>query len=242
MAESRLQELSKLGQSVWIDYLSRRLVREGELEELMREHAVVGVTSNPTIFQKAIAEGDAYDEQLREVLTEEEDPKEIFLRLAVKDVQDACDLLRAVWDEGSGKDGYVSIEVDPNLASDTDATIAEAQRLHELVDRPNCFVKIPATEAGVPAIEEMIARGRSINVTLIFSLERYAEVVEAYLRGLERLRDSGGDLAKVISVASFFVSRVDTEADKRLEAIGTEEALGVRGQLAIANAKLAYQH
>ena len=137
MAESRLQELSKLGQSVWIDYLSRRLVREGELEELMREHAVVGVTSNPTIFQKAIAEGDAYDEQLREVLAEEEDPKEIFLRLAVKDVQDACDLLRAVWDEGSGKDGYVSIEVDPNLASDTDATIAEAQYSPQLaVDLP----------------------------------------------------------------------------------------------------------
>ena len=187
MAESRLQELSKLGQSVWIDYLSRRLVREGELEELMREHAVVGVTSNPTIFQKAIAEGDAYDEQLREVLAEEKDPKEIFLRLAVKDVQDACDLLRSVWDQGSGKDGYVSIEVDPNLASDTDATIAEAQRLHELVDRPNCFVKIPATEAGVPAIEEMIARGRRINVTLIFSLQRHEEVMEA-CRASSRLR------------------------------------------------------
>jgi len=239
MAESRLQELSKLGQSVWIDYLSRRLVREGELEELMREHAVVGVTSNPTIFQKAIAEGDAYDEQLREVLAEEEDPKEIFLRLAVKDVRDACDLLRAVWDEGSGKDGYVSIEVDPNLASDTDATIAEAQRLHELVDRPNCFVKIPATEAGVPAIEEMIARGRRINVTLIFSLQRYAEVVEAYLRGLERLVESGGDATQVASVASFFVSRVDTEADRRLDEAGAPEDL--KGKLAVANAKLAYQ-
>jgi len=239
MAESRLQELSKLGQSVWIDYLSRRLVREGELEELMREHAVVGVTSNPTIFQKAIAEGDAYDEQLREVLAEEKDPKEIFLRLAVKDVQDACDLLRSVWDQGSGKDGYVSIEVDPNLASDTDATIAEAQRLHELVDRPNCFVKIPATEAGVPAIEEMIARGRRINVTLIFSLQRYAEVVEAYLRGLERLVESGGDATQVASVASFFVSRVDTEADRRLDEAGAPEDL--KGKLAVANAKLAYQ-
>ena len=239
MAESRLQELSKLGQSVWIDYLSRRLVREGELEELMREHAVVGVTSNPTIFQKAIAEGDAYDEQLREVLAEEKDPKEIFLRLAVKDVQDACDLLRSVWDQGSGKDGYVSIEVDPNLASDTDATIAEAQRLHELVDRPNCFVKIPATEAGVPAIEEMIARGRRINVTLIFSLQRYAEVVEAYLRGLERLVESGGDATQVASVASFFVSRVDTEADKRLDEAGAPD--DVKGKLAVANAKLAYQ-
>ncbi len=239
MAESRLQQLSKLRQSVWIDYLSRRLLREGELEELMREHAVVGVTSNPTIFQKAISEGDAYDEQLREVLAGKDDAKEVFLELAVKDVQDACDLLREVWDGGDGKDGYVSIEVDPNLADDTDATTAEAQRLHELVDRPNCFVKIPATKAGLPAIEEMISRGRNINVTLIFSLQRYAEVVEAYLRGLERLVEAGGDPAKVASVASFFVSRVDTEADRRLDEAGAPDEL--KGKLAVANAKLAYQ-
>jgi transaldolase len=236
---SRLQELSKLGQSVWIDYLSRRLVREGELAELMHEHAVVGVTSNPTIFQKAIAEGDAYDEQLREVLAEEDDPKEVFLKLAVKDVQDACDLLREVWDGGQGQDGYVSIEVDPNLASDTQATTDEAQRLHELVSRPNCFVKIPATEPGLGSIEEMIARGRNINVTLIFSLQRYVEVVEAYLRGLERLVEAGGDPSNVASVASFFVSRVDTEADRRLEEAGAPAEL--RGKLAIANAKLAYE-
>jgi transaldolase len=239
MAESRLQQLSKLGQSVWIDYLSRRLVREGELAELMREHAVVGVTSNPTIFQKAIAEGDAYDDQLREVLAEEDDAKEVFLKLAVKDVQDACDLLREVWDGGHGQDGYVSIEVDPNLASDTQATTDEAQRLHELVDRPNCFVKIPATKAGLASIEEMIARGRNINVTLIFSLQRYSEVVEAYLRGLERLVESGGDPSKVASVASFFVSRVDTEADRRLGEAGAPKEL--QGKLAIANAKLAYE-
>jgi transaldolase len=239
MAKSRLQQLSELGQSVWIDYLSRRLLREGELEELMREHAVVGVTSNPTIFQKAISEGDAYDEQLREVLAEKDDAKEVFLELAVKDVQDACDLLREVWDGGGGQDGYVSIEVDPNLASDTDATIAEAQRLHELVDRPNCFVKIPATKAGLPAIEEMISRGRNINVTLIFSLQRYAEVVEAYLRGLERLVEDGGDPTQVASVASFFVSRVDTEADRRLDEAGAADEL--KGKLAVANAKLAYQ-
>jgi transaldolase len=239
MGESRLHKLSELGQSVWIDYLSRRLIHEGELERLMREDAVVGVTSNPTIFQKAIAEGNAYDEQLREVLAEEDDPKEVFLKLAVKDVQDACDLLRSVWDERQGRDGYVSIEVDPNLAFDTDATIAEAQRLHELVDRPNCFVKIPATKAGLPAIEEMIARGRNINVTLTFSLERYAEVVEAYLRGLERLVESGGDPSGVASVASFFVSRVDTEADRRLDEAGAPDEL--KGKLAIANAKLAYQ-
>jgi transaldolase len=239
MAKSRLHQLSDLGQSVWIDYLSRKLIHGGELTRMMEEDAVVGVTSNPTIFQKAIAEGDAYDEQLRQVLAEEDDPTEVFLKLAIKDVQDACDLFRPVWDGGAGQDGYVSIEVDPNLAYDTEGTIAEAQRLHELVDRPNCFVKIPATEPGLPAIEEMIARGRSINVTLIFSLERYAAVVEAFQRGLERLVEGGGDPGPVASVASFFVSRVDTEADKRLDDLGAPDEL--KGKLAIANAKLAYQ-
>jgi transaldolase len=239
MAKSRLHALSELGQSVWIDFLSRQMLRSGTLARMMDEDAVVGVTSNPTIFQKAISEGNAYDEQLRYVLAEEDDPKEVFLKLAVQDVQGACDLLRQVWDGGGGQDGYVSIEVDPNLAFDTDATIGEAQRLHELVDRPNCFVKIPGTKPGLPAIEEMIARGRSINVTLIFSLQRYAEVVEAYLRGLERLVENSGDPAKVASVASFFVSRVDTEADRRLDEVGAPPEL--MGKLAIANAKLAYE-
>jgi transaldolase len=209
MARSRLHELSELGQSVWIDVLSRDLLRSGELERLAEEDAVVGVTSNPTIFQKALAAGDAYDEQLREELREERDPKELFIRLAGKDVGEACDLLRGVWDGGGGQDGYVSIEVDPTLADDTEATIMEAARLHELIDRPNLFVKIPATAAGLPAIEEMIARGKSINVTLIFSLERYVEVAEAYVRGLERLVETGGD--------------------------------DLKGKLAVANAKLAYQ-
>jgi transaldolase len=239
MGDSRLHRLPAHGQSVWIDFLSRNMLRKGELERMMREDAVVGVTSNPTIFQKAISDGDAYDEQLRDVLREERDPKEIFIRLAAKDVGDACDLLRRVWDEGGGQDGYVSIEVDPNLAADTQGTIAEAQRLHELIDRPNLFVKIPATKEGLPAIEEMIARGRSINVTLIFSLERYAEVADAYIRGLERLVESGGDPGTVASVASFFVSRVDTEADKRLDEVGGHDEL--KGTLAVANAKLAYQ-
>jgi transaldolase len=239
MAKSRLHELSELGQSVWIDFLSRQLLQSGKLARMMEEDAVVGVTSNPTIFQKAISEGDAYDEQFREVLAEEDESKEVFLRLAVQDVQNACDLLRPVWDGGHGQDGYVSIEVDPNLAYDTDGTIAEAQRLHELVDKPNCFVKIPATKDGLPAIEEMIARGRNINVTLIFSLQRYVEVVEAYLRGLERLVEGGRDPSGVASVASFFVSRVDTEADKRLEEAGAPEEL--KGKLAVANAKLAYR-
>jgi transaldolase len=176
--------LSALGQSVWIDYLSRDLLRTGELERMMREDAVVGVTSNPTIFQKAISQGDAYDEQMRACLDEYDDPKQIFWQLAEKDVSDACDLLRLVWDEGHGQDGYVSIEVDPNLATDTAATIDEAQRLHEKIDKPNLHVKIPGTREGLPAIEEMIARGRNINVTLIFSLRRYEEVAEAYIRGL----------------------------------------------------------
>jgi len=239
MAQSRLHQLSELGQSVWIDFLSRDMLRSGELARLMEEDAVVGVTSNPTIFQKAVAAGEVYDEQLRQELEHERDPKELFLRLAVKDVGDACDLLRTVWDEGGGQDGYVSLEVDPTLAYDTEGTIAEAIRLHELVDRPNLFVKIPATEPGLPAIEEMIARGKSINVTLIFSLQRYAEVAEAYLRGLERLVEAGGDPSPVASVASFFVSRVDTEADRRLDEVGAPADL--KGKLAVANAKLAYQ-
>jgi len=239
MSESRLHQLSALGQSVWIDYLSRDLLRTGELERMMRDDAVVGVTSNPTIFQKAISQGDAYDEQIRACLDEHEDPKEIFWQLAEKDVSDACDLLRSVWDSGHGQDGYVSIEVDPNLANDTRATIDEAQRLHEQIDKPNLHVKIPATKKGLPAIEEMIARGRNINVTLIFSLQRYEEVAEAYIRGLERLVEAGGDPSQVASVASFFVSRVDTEADRRLDEIGGHDEL--KGKLAIANAKLAYE-
>ncbi len=236
MPESRLHRLSALGQSVWIDSLSREWLRTGELARMMDEDAVVGVTSNPTIFQKAMSEGEWYDDQLREVLAEEDDPKEIFLRLAFDDIREACDLMSTVWDRTEGQDGYVSLEVEPALAHDTKATVEQAQRFHDAIDRPNLYVKIPATAAGVPAIEEMIARGKRINVTLIFGLDRYAEVAEAYIRGLERLVEDGGDPKQVTSVASFFVSRVDTEADKRLE--GHDE---LKGRLAIANAKLAYQ-
>jgi transaldolase len=239
MPESRLHRLSALGQSVWIDSLSREWLETGELQRMMDEDAVVGVTSNPTIFQKAMAEGGWYDDQLREVLDGGlDDPKEIFLQLAVRDIQGACDLMRTAWDEGEGQSGYVSLEVDPNLAYETDATIEEAARFHEWVDRPNLYVKIPATRPGLPAIEEMIARGRSTNITLIFSLDRYAEVAEAYIRGLERLVAAGGDPSPVASVASFFVSRVDTEADRRLDEAGHPE---LKGKLAVANAKLAYQ-
>jgi len=240
MAESRLHQLSARGQSVWIDYLSRDLLETGELKRMMKEDAVVGVTSNPTIFQKAISHGNAYDEQVKELLEEDLEPKEIFLRLAVRDVEAALDLLTPVH-EGNAEDGYVSIEVDPTLAYDTKATYEEAIRLHEWIDRPNLYVKIPGTKPGLQAIEDCIAAGRSINVTLLFSLEMHGAAMEAYLAGLERLVAGGGDPAKVRSVASFFVSRVDTEADKRLEAIGTKEALALRGKLAIANAKLAYE-
>jgi transaldolase len=227
--------------SVWIDSLSRQWLQDGTLDKLMTEDAVVGVTSNPTIFQKALSEGDWYDEQLREVLRDEDDPREIFWQLAVKDVSDALDRLRPIWDGGKGKDGYVSLEVDPDLAYERETTFDQAMRLHDWVDRPNLHVKIPATEPGLGAIEDSIARGRNINVTLIFGLDRYEAVANAYIRGLERLLESGGDPTRVASVASFFVSRVDTEADKRLDAIGTEQALALRGKLAIANAKLAYE-
>jgi transaldolase len=238
MAKSRLHQVSELGQSIWVDSLSRSWLKTGELARMMDEDAVRGVTSNPTIFQKAMAEGDWYDDQLREVMNEIDEPKEIFLQLAMTDIEEACDLLRSVWDGGRGKDGYVSMEVDPNFAYDTEATIEEAARFHDWVERPNLYVKIPATAPGLPAIEEMTARGRNINVTLIFSLDRYAEVAEAYIRGVERLVEAGGDPSSVGSVASFFVSRVDTEADRRLDEVGHPE---LKGKLAVANAKLAYE-
>lgn len=242
IASTPLHQLAELGQSVWIDYLSRDLLRSGGLDRMMSDDAVVGVTSNPTIFQKAIADSREYDEQLREALADTDDAKEIFIRLAARDVGDACDALRGVYDSASSaahRDGFVSIEVDPGFAYDTEATTAEAERLHALIDRPNLLVKIPATKPGLPAIEDMIAAGKSINVTLIFSLHRYTEVAEAYLRGLERLVADGGNPADVASVASFFVSRVDTETDRRLDEIGGHEDL--KGRLAVANAKLAYQ-
>ena len=242
MSRTRLQELSEHGQSIWLDYLSRGILESGKLAEMKERDAVVGVTSNPTIFQKAIAEGDLYDEQLKGLLGHEEDLKEIFLALSAEDVKQGCKLLRRVWDGSKGLDGYVSWEVDPDLAYDREATTEEAKRLHDWIDESNLYVKIPATEPGLGSIEDSIAAGRSINVTLIFGLERHREVIEAYVRGVERFVESGGDPSEVRSVASFFVSRVDTEADKRLEAIGSDAALGLRGKLAVANARLAYQN
>jgi transaldolase len=237
MAKSRLHELAARGQSIWFDTLSRDLVHTGELKRMMDEDAVTGVTSNPTIFQKALSSGDAYDEDMKKLLAETDDPEQIFFSLALQDIRDACDVLKPAYDASNGVDGYVSMEVLPALAYDTEGTFAQAQWISKEVERPNLYVKIPATMAGLPAIEDSIAHGTSINITLIFSLERYKAVVEAYLRGLERLIAGGGDPSKVASVASFFVSRVDTEADKRLE--GHPE---LQGKLAVANAKLAYQH
>lgn len=234
-----LQSLADHGQSPWIDYISRPFVRDGDMDEFVRE-GIIGMTSNPTIFQAAIADGDAYDEQLREVLQTQSDPKEVFLALAQEDIREACDKLREIFDRGdSTRDGWVSIEVDPNFANDTAATVKEATRLHAMIDRPNLFVKIPGTEPGLQAIEETIAAGIPVNVTLLFSLDRHRAAAEAYTRGLRRLHQGGGDLRTVASVASFFVSRVDTEADRRLDELGGHDDL--KGTLAIANAKLAYQ-
>ena len=212
---SRLHQLSTLGQSVWIDFLSRDLIESGALGRAIADDGVVGVTSNPTIFEKALAHGNAYDAQL--AARGGGDIKRVFHALAMRDVATACDVLRPVWERTRGGDGYVSIEVDPDLAHDTQATTKQAQLFHDAIAKPNLLVKIPATDAGVDAIEEMTARGRSINVTLIFSLSRHRQVIEAYLAGLERLIDAGGDAGRVHSVASFFVSRVDTETDRRLD-------------------------
>jgi transaldolase len=237
MAKSRLHELVARGQSVWFDTLSRDLVQSGGLKKMMAADAVTGVTSNPTIFQKALSHGDAYDEDLKKLLAETDDPREIFFSLALQDIRDACDVLKPAYDKSNGVDGYVSMEVEPGIAYDTLKTFEQARWIASEVDRPNLYVKIPATVPGLPAIEDCTAHGTSINITLIFSLERYKAVVEAYLRGLERLVAGGGDPSTVVSVASFFVSRVDTEADKRLEG-----HTDLQGKLAIANAKLAYQH
>jgi len=235
---SPLHMLSSLGQSVWIDFLSRDSIRSGHVRSLMEGAAVVGATSNPTIFQKAMTAGSAYEEQLRQ-LDPALETSEVFWTLAEEDIREACDEFAGVWEAGGGRDGYVSIEVDPGLAYDTLATFREAMSLHESISRPNLMVKIPATQPGLAAIEDAIAQGRSINITLIFSLRRYEQVAASYIRGLERLVAGGGDPRKVASVASFFVSRIDTEADRRLSEIGGHDRL--KGKLAVANARVAYQ-
>src|SRR3954451_16458931 len=235
---TRLQRLfQEQGQSPWLDNLKRGYLTSGELTRFIDE-GIRGITSNPTIFQKAIVGQAAYDDQFRALMEHHESVDDAYWDLVIDDVEHALGLLRPLYDESGGGDGFVSLEVAPGLANDTEGTIASARDLHQRIDKPNLLVKIPATAAGVPAIEQMIGEGRSINITLIISISRYADVIEAYLSGLE---SCSGDLSRIHSVASFFVSRVDTEVDRRLAKIGTEEALALQGKAAIAQAKQAYE-
>ncbi|MFJ3641690.1 transaldolase [Streptomyces sp. NPDC090108] len=236
-----LKRLADEGVSVWLDDLSRKRITSGSLAALVDNGGVVGVTTNPSIFQAAIGSGEGYDAELADLAVRGVTVDEAVRMMTTADVRAACDILRPVYDASEGRDGRVSIEVDPRLAHDTVATVAEAKQLNWLVDRPNVMIKIPATKAGLPAIAEVIGLGISVNVTLIFSLERYREVMDAYLAGLEKAKERGLDLSVIHSVASFFVSRVDSEIDKRLAAIGTDEALGLKGRAALANARLAYE-
>ena len=237
-----LRQLSDEGVAVWLDDMGRERLVSGSLKTLIRDCSVVGVTTNPTIFQKAISGSEVYGDQLRDLASLEVPVPEAIDFMIAHDVRAVCDLLRPVYDRTDGVDGRVSIEVDPLLAADTQRTIAEARLLWWMVDRPNLMIKIPATEEGLPAITACLAEGISVNVTLIFSLDRYRQVVDAYLTGLEQARSQGRDVSAISSVASFFVSRVDTEVDRRLEKNGTPEATALRGEAAIANARLAYEY
>lgn len=241
-ATAPLTELSSAGVSIWLDDLSRERLASGNLAELIADKHVVGVTTNPSIFQKALTDGAAYAGQVHDLAIRGVGVEEAARALTTADVRSACDVLRPVYDATDGLDGRVSIEVDPRLARDTERTVAEARALWWLVDRPNLFIKIPATREGLPAITRAISEGISVNVTLIFALDRYAEVVDAYLAGLELAHQAGHDLRGITSVASFFVSRVDTEIDARLEKLDTPQASDLLGRAAIANARLAYRH
>jgi transaldolase len=235
----RLKKLADAGVSIWLDDLSRERIETGNLADLIEKKSVVGVTTNPTIFAAAIANGERYDEQVAQLVDKGESVDRVIFELTTEDVRNACDILAPLAGEESA-DGRVSIEVEPTLANDTEGTIASARALWSAVDRPNALIKIPATREGLPAITAAIAEGISVNVTLIFSTERYLAVMDAYVSGLEAARDNGLDLKRIQSVASFFVSRVDTEIDARLEKVGTDEALALRGKAAVANARLAY--
>jgi transaldolase len=240
-ADNPLLKLRELGQTVWYDYIRRDLITSGELARLIREDGLAGMTSNPTIFQKAIAETELYDEDVRRAGRENKEPFAIFEQLAVEDVRRAADAFRPVFDAEKGADGFVSIEVGPHLANDTEGSIREARRLWAECDRPNVMVKIPGTGAGVPAIQRCLAEGININITLLFSVSRHREVMEAYLSALEERVAAGKPIDRLRSVASFFVSRVDTNVDKKLDQIGNEAARRLRGKAAIANARLAYR-
>jgi transaldolase len=236
-----LARLSELGVSVWLDDLSRELLAGGELQKLIDERHIVGVTTNPTIFASALAKGDRYEDQVRRLAARGADVDTTVFEITTDDVRSGCDVFRPVYDATNHVDGRVSIEVDPRLARDTERTIEAARSLWTTVDRPNAMIKIPATVEGLPAITKVISEGISVNVTLIFSLERYRAVMNAFLTGLEQAREKGTDISTIASVASFFVSRVDTEIDKRLDAMGGDEAKQLRGKAGIANARLAYQ-
>ncbi len=241
MTENPVQQLADAGVSVWLDDLSRERLITGNLKDVMEHQGVVGVTTNPTIFQNALANGDAYTAQVAELAEAGKTVDEAVFALTTQDVRDACDVFRTIYDSTGGQDGRVSIEVDPRLAHETEPTIEQAKALYAEVARPNVMIKIPATVEGLPAISAVLAEGISVNVTLIFSLDRYRAVMNAYLTGLEQAREAGKDLSTIHSVASFFVSRVDTEIDKRLDAIGTDEAKALKGHSGVANAQLAYQ-
>jgi transaldolase len=234
---NRLREIEALGQAIWIDNLNRELLQEGTLARLIEEDGISGVTSNPTIFEKGVGHSDRYDDAVRDAGRETDDTQAIFERLAYADVRDAADLLRPVFEETEGQDGYVSFELPPSLAFDAEGSIEAAVKHRDAIDRPNAFIKVPGTEAGVRAFEELTARGVNVNVTLLFAVERYREIAEAYLRGLERRLDAGESIDRSASVASFFVSRVDTKVDAALEELERED---LRGRAAVANAKLAY--
>jgi transaldolase len=240
MGSNSLTRLAAEGVSIWLDDISRDRLRTGNLEQLVRERNVVGVTSNPTIFAKALSKGSAYDDQVHDLAIRGVGVDSAARLITTYDIRWACDVLRPVYDRSDGLDGRVSIEVDPRLARNTEVTIAEARALWWQVDRPNLFIKIPATVEGLPAITQALAEGISVNVTLIFSLERYGQVIDAFFAGLEKARTAGHDLSTIASVASFFVSRVDTETDKRLDKIGSDEARALRGKAGVANARLAY--
>jgi transaldolase len=240
MGNENLRRLTAEGVSVWLDDISRERLQTGNLEELIKERYVVGVTSNPTIFAKALSKGAAYDDQVRDLAVRGVDVEEAVRAITTYDIRWACDVLRPVYERTDGLDGRVSIEVDPRLARETEKTVAEARALWWMVDRPNLFIKIPATLEGLPAITRALSEGISVNVTLIFSLERYGQVIDAFYKGLEKAREAGHDLSKIASVASFFVSRVDTEIDKRLDKIGSDDAEALKGKAGVANARLAY--
>lgn len=237
---NNIDQLKQIGTSTWLDDLSRDRIKSGNLEELLTSKSIVGVTTNPAILAKAMSSGTAYDEQIAQLKEAKTQPADAVFAMSIDDVRDACDVLADVYEKSGGEDGRVSIEVDPRYSDDREKTIEQARYLWKTIDRPNLMIKIPSTDESIPAMSDALADGISVNATLIFSVGRYREVIEAYKDGIRRAAENGHDISKIFSVASFFVSRMDTEVDKRLEEIGTDEALALRGKAGVANARLAY--